>query len=65
MQVAVVIPCYRVREHIEAVLAALGPEVQRVYVIDDACPERTGEYVRERVSDPRVRIPGMRWLDAR
>jgi glycosyltransferase involved in cell wall biosynthesis len=56
VQVAVVIPCYRVREHIEAVLAALGPEVQRVYVIDDACPERTGEYVRERVSDPRVRV---------
>jgi glycosyltransferase involved in cell wall biosynthesis len=56
VQVAVVIPCYRVKEHICAVLGALGPEVQRIYVIDDACPEHTGEYVRERTTDPRVTV---------
>ena len=33
--IAVVIPCHRVRKHVLAVLAAIGPEVGRVYVVDD------------------------------
>jgi dolichol-phosphate mannosyltransferase len=52
--VAVVIPCYRVTRHILAVLAAIGPEVSRIYVVDDKCPDGSGRFVREQCRDPRV-----------
>ncbi|MEO8883874.1 MAG: glycosyltransferase family 2 protein, partial [Devosia sp.] len=54
--VSVVIPCYRVRAHILGVIANIGPEVVRIYVVDDACPEETGKFVQEVVSDPRVQV---------
>jgi dolichol-phosphate mannosyltransferase len=55
-RVAVVIPCYRVRAHILRVLENIGPEVDSVFVIDDACPQSTGALVKEHCKDPRVRI---------
>jgi glycosyltransferase involved in cell wall biosynthesis len=54
--IAVVIPCYRVRKHVLAVLAAIGPECARIYVVDDACPEHTGDLVESECHDPRVRV---------
>jgi len=45
--IAVIIPCYRVRSRILSVLARIGPEVDRIYVVDDACPEGTGQFVEE------------------
>lgn len=55
-KVAVVIPCYKVKRHVLGVIAAMPPDVSQVWVIDDACPERTGEHVRLHCSDPRVRV---------
>ena len=37
--IAVVIPMYRVTRHIEALIGAIGPEVCRIYAVDDACPD--------------------------
>ncbi|GAB7024837.1 glycosyltransferase family 2 protein [Geotalea toluenoxydans] len=54
--VAVVIPCYGVRNHILGVISAIGPEVQAIYVVDDACFEQTGRYVSEKCDDSRVRV---------
>lgn len=54
--VAVVIPSFRVRSHILGVLARIGPEVSRIYVVDDACPDRTGDFVESSQNDPRVRV---------
>ena len=54
--IAVVIPCYRVREKILFVLQRIGPEVRKIYVVDDLCPEKSGQYVRENTNDPRVVI---------
>lgn len=54
--IAVVIPCYRVTRHILAVIEAIGPEVARIYVVDDACPEGSGRMVQESCADPRVHI---------
>ena len=53
-RVAVVIPSYRVSRSILRVIATIGPEVARIFVVDDACPERSGEVVRQQVADPRV-----------
>jgi dolichol-phosphate mannosyltransferase len=55
-RIGVVIPCYRVTEHILSVLGAIGPEVGAIYVVDDACPQASGRFVQERVRDPRVRV---------
>lgn len=54
--VAVVVPCYRETENILDVLGRIGPEVARVVVVDDACPDGTGRSVRERCRDPRVEV---------
>ena len=55
-RVAVVIPSYRVTRHILDVLAGIGPEVARVYVVDDRCPDGSGALVRAQCADPRVLV---------
>ena len=42
--IAVVIPSYRVKKHILSVIAGIGPEVSRIYVVDDRCPEGSGKF---------------------
>ena len=53
---AVVIPCFRVREQILDVLSSIGKEITNIYVIDDACPENSGQHVKKHCSDPRVTV---------
>jgi dolichol-phosphate mannosyltransferase len=55
-RIAVAIPCYRVAAKILDVIGRIGPEVAAIYVVDDACPERSGEVVETTVKDPRVRV---------
>ena len=55
-KIAVIIPCYKVKKHILQVLAGIGPEVDAIYVVDDKCPENSGQHVIENCSDPRVRV---------
>jgi dolichol-phosphate mannosyltransferase len=54
--VAVVIPSFKVRKQILSVIGKIGPEVKRIYVVDDACPEGTGDLVVDSVRDSRVRV---------
>jgi len=54
--IAVVIPSYRVTRHILGVIASMGPEVSRIYVVDDKCPDGSGALVRSSCADPRVRV---------
>lgn len=56
MQIAVVIPCFRVRAHVLDVLERMPPLVHRVYVVDDCCPESSGQWVQEQCQDPRVHV---------
>ncbi len=53
---AVVIPSFRVARHILGVLARIGPAVERIYVVDDACPEHTGDLVEQKCRDARVTV---------
>lgn len=55
-RIAVVIPCFKVREHIERVIGAIGPEVSAIYCVDDACPEDSGIFISANCHDPRVRV---------
>ena len=54
--IAVVVPSYKVTAHILAVLAKIGPEVDRIYVVDDACPEGSGRLVQSSLADARVAV---------
>lgn len=54
--IAVVIPSFRVKAHILDVIARIGPECGRIYVVDDRCPEHSGEHVEASCPDPRVRV---------
>lgn len=53
-RIGVVIPSYKVRAHILQVIAAMGPEVARIYVVDDCCPENSGDFVQAHCTDDRV-----------
>jgi glycosyltransferase involved in cell wall biosynthesis len=53
-RIAVVIPCYRVRQHVLGDIAAVGEDVDAIFVVDDACPEKSGDLVAAECSDPRV-----------
>jgi dolichol-phosphate mannosyltransferase len=55
-RVAVVVPAYRVKEHILQVLGAIPDIVTHIFVVDDACPDKSGEFVAENISDARVSV---------
>ncbi len=54
--IAVVIPSYKVTRHIAGVVAAIGDEVALIYCVDDACPERSGDFIEATITDPRVKV---------
>jgi glycosyltransferase involved in cell wall biosynthesis len=53
---AVVIPCYRVRDKILGVIAAIPEDVAQIHVVDDACPENSGDLVTRECADARVTV---------
>ncbi len=53
-KVAVVIPCYKVKNHILGVIGGIGPEVVRIYAVDDCCPDGSGDFIEANCSDERV-----------
>ena len=55
-KIAVVIPSYKVCNHILGVINQMGPEVGRIYVVDDCCPDGSGDFVERHCSDERVRV---------
>ena len=55
-QVAVVIPTYKARNHILAVINGIGPEVARIFVVDDCCPDGSGDFVAANCKDIRVTV---------
>jgi len=50
-KIAVVIPSYKVRNHILGVISQIGPEVGRIYVVDDCCPDGSGDFVESNCRD--------------
>lgn len=55
-KIALVIPCFRVTEHIIEVLDSIDPLVSYIFVIDDGCPDGTGRLIEERIKDERVKV---------
>jgi dolichol-phosphate mannosyltransferase len=55
-RIAVVIPTYKARRSILDVIASIPHLVTQIYLVDDCCPDKTGELVASDCADPRVRI---------
>ncbi len=56
-RIAVVIPCYKVANHLADVLSRIGSEVDHIYCSIDGCPEGSREVATKAQSlDPRIRV---------
>lgn len=55
-EIAVVIPTYKARNHILGVINEIGPEVARIYVVVDCCPDDSGDFVAANCKDGRVSV---------
>lgn len=55
-KIAVVVPSYKVTEHIEGVIDAIPDFVWRIYCVDDACPEESGVFITQSIRDKRVLV---------
>ncbi|MGA3172009.1 MAG: glycosyltransferase family 2 protein [Chthoniobacteraceae bacterium] len=56
VRVAVVIPCYRVRDKIAGVVESLLGQVDYIFAVDDKCPEKSGEFLRDQCGHPSLHI---------
>jgi glycosyltransferase involved in cell wall biosynthesis len=54
--IAVVVPCYRVVDRVLSVLSGIGPEVDAIFCVDDACPDHSGELILRECTDSRVTV---------
>lgn len=53
-RVAAVLPCYKTKQHVLKVIGAIGDEVDHIIVVDDLCPQKTGNFVETACPDRRV-----------
>lgn len=55
-KIAVILPCYNVKNQILDVLRRIPKFVDTIYVVDDACPQNTAAHIRKNNKDKRVRV---------
>ena len=57
MKTCVIIPCYKVLKNIETVLKAIDlNQIDKVFVIDDNCPEKTGDFLKRKNISSQIEI---------
>lgn len=56
ISLSVVIPCFKVRQHIMGVIEKIPAEINHIFIVDDCCPEKTGIFVNKNCKDPRIQI---------
>ncbi len=56
MKIAAILPCYNVAEQILPLISKLGNELEHIIVVDDACPQKSGERVKTECTDKRVTV---------
>lgn len=49
-----VVPCYRVTAHILRVIEKAPAWIEGIVCVDDACPDRSGDFIEANARDPRV-----------
>jgi dolichol-phosphate mannosyltransferase len=56
MKIAVIIPCFRVRDHIIDVINKIDSNISKVYCVDDACPDQSGKFIEESCKNSNIRV---------
>lgn len=56
LKIAVVIPAYKVSGVISKLVSAIPPEISNIIVVDDFCPEKSGEILQKENFDPRLKV---------
>jgi dolichol-phosphate mannosyltransferase len=56
MKICVVIPCYKVKKNILSVISSIPGAVEKIFAIDDCCPENTGDYIKNNCNDKRLEV---------
>jgi dolichol-phosphate mannosyltransferase len=56
VNIAVVVPCFRVKNSIIEVIQSIGSEVTHIIVVDDACPDGSGKHLESISKDKRLTV---------
>jgi len=56
MKVAVIIPAYKVKQFIVPLLNKIDDSISRIFLVDDFCPENSGDYAASNYNDPRLTV---------
>src|SRR5579863_6957111 len=56
MKICVIIPCYRVKDQIIKVIGSIPEIIDKIFVIDDCCPESSGKFVLSNNNDMRDEV---------
>jgi glycosyltransferase involved in cell wall biosynthesis len=56
LKTCVIIPCYKVKNHILGVVNSIPKYIDKIYIVDDYCPEQSGNFVRDNCIDPRITL---------
>lgn len=54
--IAVVIPCYRVKDKVLDVIARVPADASQIFCVDDGCPESSGAHIKQHCMDTRVQV---------
>ena len=49
-----IVPCYKVRDHILRVIEKTPKWIEGIVCVDDACPDKSGDFIEASTTDPRV-----------
>jgi dolichol-phosphate mannosyltransferase len=55
-KICVIIPCYKVKKQLKKVVESCPSYIDKIFVIDDCCPEGSGTFILQSSSDPRIEV---------
>ena len=53
-KIIIVIPCFKVKNKILNVISQIPDWIDYIICVDDACPENSGNFIKENNSDERI-----------
>ena len=56
MKTAVVIPCFRVSDKILKVIKNIDSQIDKIIIVDDKCPDKTGKLVKNLNRNKKINI---------
>jgi dolichol-phosphate mannosyltransferase len=55
-KVAIIIPCFKVKEHISKVLNKIPKWVDKVVCVDDFCPVNSGKFIQKKFKNKKIKV---------